>query len=201
MQSLGKISTNARRMPAPAQLRSLKSSNDGQDPTIALVPQGGGGWSKEEEKEKEDPLNYSKPCLIDIMNTLDSFLLCLARKVEKPKTTSVPEGFKTNFPSLEEQEKMSKKEKEDLERKHREEENYGKQMQLVVIQNFSIYESLVDDEPRDSSPPRGQNVRKPPKESGGGQESHHYHRGGGGPPQPGPHPQGLYYQRRGKPVH
>lgn len=58
---MGKISTNARRMPGPAQIRSLKSSNDGQDPTIALVPQGGAGWSsKEEEKEKEDPLNYSE---------------------------------------------------------------------------------------------------------------------------------------------
>ena len=62
MQSLGKIPTTARRMPAPAQLRSLKSSNDGLDPSVALVPQGSVGWSKDEEKEKEkeDPLNYSE---------------------------------------------------------------------------------------------------------------------------------------------
>ncbi len=65
MQSLGKIAATARRMPAPAQLRSLKSSNDGQDPTVALVPQGGGGWSKDDERkkeEKEDTLNYSEHC-------------------------------------------------------------------------------------------------------------------------------------------
>ena len=65
MQSLGKIATTSRRMPAPAQLRSLKSSNDGQDPSVAIVPQGGGGWSKDDEKEKdkEDPRNYSEPII------------------------------------------------------------------------------------------------------------------------------------------
>ena len=72
MQSLGKIASTARRMPAPAQLRSLKSSNDGQDPSVTLVPQGGGGWSKDDEKvkEKEDPLDYSEqisfPCVTGI---------------------------------------------------------------------------------------------------------------------------------------
>lgn len=61
---------------------------------------------------------------------------------------------------------------------------------------------LTDDEPKDSSPSvppssRGQqHLRKPPKEPVGGQDPLHYHRGG--PPQPGPQPQGLYHQRRGK---
>lgn len=54
MQSLGKIT--GRRMPGPAQVRSLKSENEGNDPTVNLVPQGGGGWrsgNKEEEEERE----------------------------------------------------------------------------------------------------------------------------------------------------
>ncbi len=53
------------------------------------------------------------------------YLICccfiIARKTEKPSDTTVPEGFKENFPSLKEQEKMSKREREELERRQREE--------------------------------------------------------------------------------
>ena len=57
MQSLGKVS-NSRRMPAPVQLESLKSSHDdyGLD-SVSLVPQGGGGWTNNtggDKKEEDD---------------------------------------------------------------------------------------------------------------------------------------------------
>lgn len=54
MQTLGKIAPT-RRMPGPAQVRSLRSEHEGNDPTVNLVPQGGGGWksSAEEEEKKE----------------------------------------------------------------------------------------------------------------------------------------------------
>ena len=58
MQTLGKIAPT-RRMPGPAQVRSLRSENEGNDPTVNLVPQGGGGWKsstdEEEKKEKAPP--------------------------------------------------------------------------------------------------------------------------------------------------
>lgn len=140
MQSLGKVVATSRRMPSPASLPSLRSENAGNDPTVALVPSGGGGWKKDKEgkeNQREDgdssPPPPPKPSQ--------------RKEAPPPPEDTTKGGggrgphvappppqhprhppprhpppspgkkFKADFPSLGEQETMSKRDVEDLHRK------------------------------------------------------------------------------------
>ncbi|KAK5969612.1 hypothetical protein GCK32_004915 [Trichostrongylus colubriformis] len=56
LTSVGKSVGVVRRMPPPATLPSLKSENNGQDPSVVVVSQGGGvGWNRNEAASTDTP--------------------------------------------------------------------------------------------------------------------------------------------------
>jgi len=146
-QSLGKVVATSRRMPQPASLPSLRSEYAGNDPNVSLVPSGGGGWkSKKDAKEapregggrgSTSPPRAKHPTVEESTVKRDAGRVGssstappshhppaqtrpLPQSSSPPPLSSTGNQFKSDFPSLEEQEGMSKKELEELHRRHRE---------------------------------------------------------------------------------
>ena len=119
MQSLGKVAATSRRMPNPASLPSLRSEHSGNDPSVTLVPAGGGGWksSKDGKENREEKPSGSAP---NVQHKTDEDVPKPSRPPRKGPQKGPPESpgrkFKSEFPSLEEQEGLSKK---DLDERHR----------------------------------------------------------------------------------
>lgn len=119
MQSLGKVAATSRRMPNPASLPSLRSEHSGNDPSVALVPAGGGGW-KSSKDGKENKEENSSGSATNVQQKADKEVPKPSRPPPKRPPKGPPESpgrkFKSEFPSLEEHEGLSKKE---LEERHR----------------------------------------------------------------------------------
>ena len=146
LQSLGKVVATSRRMPTPASLPSLRSEYAGNDPNVSLVPSGGGGWKSKKEAKgvREGGRGQSSPSpppggkhhpAEDELGKGDGGrgpppLLppphARPHPHPHPQASSPPplaspgKQFKSDFPTLEEQEGMSKRELEELHRRHRE---------------------------------------------------------------------------------
>ena len=121
MQSLGKVVATSRRMPNPASLPSLRSEHAGNDPLVALVPTGGGGWknSRDGKENSDDNVLSDEPV------AKEQEIIVAKSRERSPPPRSPGKKFKTDFPSLEEQESLTKKELEELHRRQREEGGDG----------------------------------------------------------------------------